>query len=96
MSRKQLYADIVGLGLQNEVKSRYGRNYTQVPNDKLEKLVREVKAGLEKKPAKPCKCATPKKETKHTTKCDNKLEKLISLLHKKHLLLDSEVKSLNV
>lgn len=42
MNRKQLYNEITSLGLQNEVKSRYGKNYTQCSNEALQKLVDEI------------------------------------------------------
>ena len=42
MNRKQLYNEITSLGLQNEVKSRYGKNYTQCSNETLQKLVDEI------------------------------------------------------
>lgn len=42
MNRKQLYNEITSLGLQEEVKSRYGKNYTQCSNENLQKLVDEV------------------------------------------------------
>ena len=42
MNRKQLYNEITSLGLQNEVKSRYGKNYTQCSNEALKKLVDEI------------------------------------------------------
>lgn len=46
MNRKQLYNEITSLGLQDEVKSRYGKNYTQCSNEALQKLVDEVHKGM--------------------------------------------------
>lgn len=42
MNRKQLYNEITSLGLQEEVKARYGRNYTQCTNEQLGTVVTEV------------------------------------------------------
>lgn len=42
MNRKQLYNEITSLGLQEEVKARYGRNYTQCTNKQLDAVVTEV------------------------------------------------------
>lgn len=42
MNRKQLYNKITSLGLQEEVKARYGRNYTQCTNEQLGAVVTEV------------------------------------------------------
>lgn len=53
MDRKELYKEITSLGLQDEVKARYGKNYTQCSNADLQKVVDEVKISL----AKSCDCA---------------------------------------
>lgn len=42
MNRKQLYNEITSLGLQEEVKSRYGKNYTQCTNEQLSAVVIDV------------------------------------------------------
>lgn len=42
MNRKQLYSEITSLKLQEEVKNRYGDNYTRCSNEQLQKLVDEV------------------------------------------------------
>lgn len=42
MNRKQLYNEITSLNLQNEVKARYGRNYTQCTNEQLKAVVDSV------------------------------------------------------
>lgn len=42
MNRKQLYNEITSLGLQEEVKSRYGKNYTQCTNEQLNTVVVDV------------------------------------------------------
>ena len=84
MSRKELYAKVKELNLQEEIKKKYGDNYTRVSNTELEAIikehttkaptVKEVKGGC----GKGCKC-----------------DKLIEVLKKKHILLDSEVAYIN-
>ena len=39
MERKEIYAKIQELNLQEEVKKTYGKNYTQVGNSDLEKVI---------------------------------------------------------
>lgn len=39
MERSKIYAKIKELGLQEEVKRAYGKNYTQVGNSDLEKVI---------------------------------------------------------
>lgn len=39
MERNEIYAKIKKLNLQEEVKKTYGKNYTQVGNSDLEKLI---------------------------------------------------------
>lgn len=42
MNRKQLYNEITSLKLQEEVKNRYGKNYTQCTNEQLNTVITEV------------------------------------------------------
>lgn len=81
MTRKELYSHIVGFGLQDEVKSRCNRNYTQVSNDDLEVIVKDAIKGLE---------ATNKSSKEANYNC-SRLGKLVEILHKKNILLNSEV-----
>ena len=83
MSRKELYAKVKELNLQEEIKKKYGDNYTRVGNTELEAIIAKhtvktstigVKGGC----GKSCKC-----------------DKLIEVLKKKHILLDSEVTYIN-
>lgn len=47
MTRKELYSHITGLGLQEEIKAQWGKNYTQVSNAELETIVSEALAGMQ-------------------------------------------------
>lgn len=79
MNRKQLYNEITSLGLQEEVKSRYGKNYTQCSNEILQKLVDEVHKVLNEA---------------HARKQQYNFNKLIEILAKKKILLKSEVNAI--
>lgn len=83
MSRKELYAKVKELNLQEEIKKKYGDNYTRVGNTELEAIIakhtaktlitEEVKGGCGK----------------------SKGDRLIEVLKKKHILLDSEIAYIN-
>lgn len=84
MSRKELYAKVKELNLQEEIKKKYGDNYTRVGNTELEAIIAKYTAeaptigGVKSGCDKDCKC-----------------DKLIEVLKKKHILLDSEVAYIN-
>ena len=84
MSRKELYAKVKGLNLQEEIKKKYGDNYTRVGNTELEAIIAKHTAeapttgGVKSGCGKGCKC-----------------DKLIEVLKKKHILLGSEVAYIN-
>lgn len=76
MNRKELYAQVTSLNLQEEVKATYGKNYTQCSNAELKIVVDAATAGLEE-------ALTPGVE--------RSLNKLVEILQKKKILLNSEV-----
>ena len=84
MSRKELYAKVKELNLQEEIKKEYGDNYTRVRNIVLETIIAKHTAkslttiGVKSGCSKGCKC-----------------DKLIEVLKKKHILLGSEVAYIN-
>ena len=79
MNRKELYNEIVSLGLQEETKNRYGKNYTQCTNSQLQTLVDEVKKDFETVPAQ--------------MHC-NLIYNLIEVLERKKILLKSEIQEI--
>ena len=83
MNRKQLYNEITSLGLQNEVKSRYGKNYTQCSNGALQKLVDEIHKVMDE-------ISNPKGISVEQV-VYNRLIALVEILAKKKILLKSEV-----
>lgn len=78
MTRKELYDQITSLQLQDEVKACFGKHYTNCSNIQLETIVNEALANM----------------TEDTCPAELKLMKLIELLHKKRILLKSEVKEI--
>ena len=52
MNRKELYAKVKELHLEEEIKSLLGKNYTMVSNDDLNKIVEQKMKALEKKAKK--------------------------------------------
>jgi hypothetical protein len=84
MSRKELYAKVKELNLQEEIEKKYGDNYTRVGNTELEAIIAKYTAksstteGVKSGCGKCCKC-----------------NKIIEALKKKHILLDSEVAYIN-
>ncbi len=87
-TRKETYADVVKLGLQDEVKRVFGRNFTQVSTEKLENLIATKKIAAA--PPKP----RIKKADGTILKRKTKLDVLISILSRKNILLKSELAEL--
>lgn len=80
MDRKKLYNQITSLGLQNEVKTTYGKNYTQCTNAQLAAVV----SGATKIFEDAVKVIPTKVES-------NSFQKLVEILQRKKILLNSEV-----
>ena len=94
MNRKELYAKVKELNLQEKIKEQFGENYTRVSNaelaliidsyNKVEKPKSETKVSISK---------VAKESTIATKSC--KCDKLIEVLKKKHILLNSEIDYIN-
>lgn len=78
MNRKQLYNEITSLGLQEEIKSKYGKNYTQCTNEQLRAVADSAVTGL-----KPI-----------GAKGSSAFDKLVDVLAKKKILLKSDVEAI--
>ena len=76
MDRKELYERIKSNNLEEKIKKEFGRNFTQVSSKDLEKVVVAAEAAKVRKPVK------------HN--CDT-TKKLVEILQKKRILLNSEV-----
>lgn len=87
MTRKEIYAQIKKLNLEEAVKTACGKNYTQVSNTELVGFIAEAKMLNDNKKAK-CKDTCSKKPLEKV------VVDLIKVLQKKHVLLDFEVQAI--
>lgn len=99
MERKEAYAKIKELNLQEECKKRYGKNFTQCKTDELVHLIQSfiIKEKQTNEVIKDtCSSADVEKSAKKgITKVKSTMDvvySLIETLRSKHILLDSEVK----
>lgn len=101
MTRKEIYAKVKALNLEEIIKKELGKNFTQVSNDLLLKAIEtEESKKLKEKNIK----NKIKKENKVTSSdiiqnvkkedysLSIRIHKLLETLQSKHILLDSEVK----
>lgn len=101
MERKEAYEQIKKLGLQEECKKLFGKNFTQCKTNELEDIINTKKAKI-KAPAK----VKVKEEVKAETKIeadDNTInikeskrpfDRLLNILKERHILLESDVKKI--
>ena len=101
MERKEAYEQIKKLGLQEECKKLFGKNFTQCKTNELEDIINTKKAKI-KTPAK----VKVKEEVKAETKIevdDNTInikeskrpfDRLLNILKERHILLESDVKKI--
>lgn len=98
MERKEAYEQIKKLGLQEKCKAQFGKNFTQCKTNELEYIIdsfnkNKVKAAT--------KVVTEVKPTKATTEFAATTEepkdsfyKLLAILRKRHILLESDIKNI--
>lgn len=91
MERKEAYEQIKKLGLQEECKKKFGKNFTQCKTSELEAVIKAFKVRV----------GTKVKTTKAASKTTIKIEepkspfsKLLAILRKRHILLESDVKEI--
>ena len=94
MSRKELYAKVKELNLQEKIKEHFGENYTRVSNAELAFIIANYKKVEKPKSETKVSISTVAKESTVATK-SSKCDKLIEVLKKKHILLNSEVDYIN-
>ena len=88
MERKEAYEQIKKLGLQEECKKKYGKNFTQCKTSELEAAIKAAKVEVR------TKVKTTKATTKTTTKTEepkDSFNKLLAILRKRHILLASDI-----
>ena len=91
MERKEVYEQIKKLGLQEECKKQFGKNFTQCKTNELEAVIKAAKVGV----------GAEVKATKTTTEAVTNTEepkdcfyKLLAILRKRHILLESDIKEI--
>ena len=88
MTRKQIYSKLYLLNIQEEAKKKYGKNFTQCTNEQLISLINKA----ENITAQKTKSKSYEKRSIVIT--DDSFKKLVDILAKKRILLDSEVKDI--
>ena len=91
MERKEAYEQIKKLGLQEECKKQFGKNFTQCKTSELEVVIKAAKVGVG------AKVKTTKTTTEAVTKTEEPKDcfyKLLAILRKRHILLESDVKEI--
>ena len=101
MERKEAYEQIKKLGLQEECKKLFGKNFTQCKTNELEDIINTKKAKI-KAPAKVKVKEEVKAETKIETaettvnikESKRPFDRLLNILKERHILLESDVKKI--
>ena len=91
MERKEAYEQIKKLGLQEECKKQFGKNFTQCKTYELESIIKASEVGVG------TKVKTTKAASKTTIKIEepkDSFSKLLAILKKRHILLESDVKEI--
>lgn len=94
MNRKELYAKVKELNLQEKIKEQFGENYTRVSNAELALIITNYKKVEKPKNETKASISTVAKKSTVATE-SGKCDKLIEVLKKKHILLNSEIDYIN-
>ena len=102
MERKEAYEQIKKLGLQEECKKMYGKNFTQCKTNELEKIINKAKVKVEVKvnnkinyinAVQPTtKIYDTNKDTLNIKESKRPFDKLLNILRDRHILLESDIK----
>ena len=88
MERKEAYEQIKKLGLQEECKKQFGKNFTQCKTNELEAVIKTVKVGV----GAEVKATKATNEFAATTEDPKDVfYKLLAILRKRHILLESDI-----
>ena len=91
MERKEAYEQIKKLGLQEECKKKFGKNFTQCKTSELEAVIKAFKVGVGTK-VKTTKAAS--KTTIKIKEAERRCDRLLNILKERHILLESEIKKI--
>ena len=100
MERKEAYEQIKKLGLQEECKKMYGKNFTQCKTNELEKIINKAKIKAKIKVNNKINyinAVQPTTKTYDTNKdtlnnSKRPFDKLLNILKDRHILLESDIK----
>ena len=100
MERKEAYEQIKKLGLQEECKKMYGKNFTQCKTNELEKIINKAKIKAKIKVNNKINyinAVQPTTKTYDTNKdtlnnSKRPFDKLLNILRDRHILLESDIK----
>ena len=91
MERKEAYEQIKKLGLQEECKKQFGKNFTQCKTSELERVINAAKIRDEAR-VKHTKATNEFAATTEDPK--DTFYKLLAILRKRHILLESDIKEI--
>ena len=91
MERKEAYEQIKKLGLQEKCKKQFGKNFTQCKTSELKAVIKEAKIGVGAE-VKTTKAAT--EFAAYTKEPKDSFYKLLAILRKRHILLESDIKEI--
>jgi hypothetical protein len=95
MDRGRIYAEIKDLGLAEEVKKTYGKNYTQVSSVNLLSIIEKAQKEIAKKAfgavAPSIKAEEVRKEMKNSCSCEERYGKIVKALARFISLIPKEV-----
>ena len=91
MERKEAYEQIKKLGLQEECKKQFGKNFTQCKTNELEAVIKTAKVGVGAE-VKATKATNEFAATTEESK--DAFYKLLAILRKRHILLESDIKEI--
>lgn len=90
MERKEAYAKIKELNLQEECKKKYGKNFTQCKTNELKHIIDSAKISCSKSvKKKECECGCGDKKDLKTA-----FKELLEILGSRHILSHAEVNML--
>ena len=89
MERKEAYEQIKKLGLQEECKKKFGKNFTQCKTSELEHIIDMFGGAKVATEVKPVETGT--KDTTKVEEPKDSFSKLLDILMRRHLLLEADV-----
>ena len=92
MERKEAYEQIKKFGLQEMCKKMYSKNFTQCKTSELEHIIDMFGGAKVATEVKPVETVT--KDTTKVEEPKDSFYKLLAILRKRHILLESDVKEI--